>query len=63
MLRRGHSTSAIARRLKIAPVTVRRHISELVHKLGVEDRAALVRANDSPNNGEGAIRSGSPRNT
>jgi DNA-binding NarL/FixJ family response regulator len=42
MLRRGHSTAAIAERLAIAPVTVRRHISELVHKLGVEDRAALL---------------------
>jgi DNA-binding NarL/FixJ family response regulator len=41
MLRRGHTTGEIAERLEIAPVTVRRHISELVHKLGVEDRAAL----------------------
>ena len=41
MLRRGHGTAAIAERLSIAPVTVRRHISELVHKLGVEDRSAL----------------------
>ena len=43
MLRRGHSTATIAERLEIAPVTVRRHISELVHKLGVEDRSALTR--------------------
>jgi DNA-binding NarL/FixJ family response regulator len=42
MLRRGHTTATIAKRLQIAPVTVRRHISELVHKLGVEDRSALV---------------------
>ena len=42
MLRRGHSTAAIAERLQITPVTVRRHISELVHKLGVEDRSALL---------------------
>ncbi len=47
MLRRGHTTAAIARQLEIAPVTVRRHISEVVHKLGVEDRAALT-APDSP---------------
>jgi DNA-binding NarL/FixJ family response regulator len=47
MLRRGHSTAIIAERLSIAPVTVRRHISELVHKLGVEDRSALV----APSNG------------
>ena len=44
MLRRGYSTAAIAERLEIAPVTVRRHISELVQKLGVENRAALVAA-------------------
>ena len=42
MLRRGHSTAEIAGRLEIAPVTVRRHISDLVHKLGVEDRSALI---------------------
>jgi two-component system, NarL family, response regulator LiaR len=45
MLRRGHSTAWIAERLQIAPVTVRRHISELVHKLGVESRADLVERN------------------
>lgn len=44
MLRRGHSTAMIANRLEIAPVTVRRHVSELVQKLGVEDRSALVGA-------------------
>jgi DNA-binding NarL/FixJ family response regulator len=42
MLRRGQSTAAIAERLQIAPVTVRRHVSELVRKLGVEDRTELV---------------------
>jgi DNA-binding NarL/FixJ family response regulator len=42
MLRRGHSTARIAERLQIAPVTVRRHISELVRKLGVESRADLL---------------------
>jgi DNA-binding NarL/FixJ family response regulator len=42
MLRRGHTTAGIASRLQIAPVTVRRHISELVHKLGVENRSDLV---------------------
>jgi DNA-binding NarL/FixJ family response regulator len=44
MLRRGHSTSGIAARLAISPVTVRRHISKLVHKVGVSDRAELVAA-------------------
>lgn len=42
MLRRGRSTAEIAERLGIAPVTVRRHISELVRKHGVEGRAALT---------------------
>ncbi len=42
MLRRGQSTAAIAERLQIAPVTVRRHVSELVRKLGVENRSELV---------------------
>jgi DNA-binding NarL/FixJ family response regulator len=42
MLRRGHGTAEIAHRLSIAPVTVRRHVSELVRKLGVENRAALT---------------------
>ncbi len=42
MLRRGHSTASIAERLEIAPVTVRRHISELVRKLGLDSRADLI---------------------
>jgi DNA-binding NarL/FixJ family response regulator len=42
LLRRGHSTATIARRLDIAPVTVRRHISELVRKFGVLDRSELI---------------------
>jgi two-component system nitrate/nitrite response regulator NarL len=46
MLRRKHTTAEIAERLAIAPVTVRRHISQLVRKLGVEDRAALTGNND-----------------
>lgn len=44
MLRRGHKTADIADRLAITPVTVRRHISELVRKLGVENRAGLTAA-------------------
>jgi DNA-binding NarL/FixJ family response regulator len=42
MLRRGSSTSEIAERLKITPITVRRHVSGLVSKLGVTDRAELI---------------------
>lgn len=39
----GLSTTQIAERLFIAPVTVRRHISSLIAKLGVADRATAVR--------------------
>lgn len=42
LLRRGHSPAEVARRLEISPVTVRRHTSDLVRKLGLEDRGALV---------------------
>lgn len=62
LLRRGLSTAAIAERLEIAPVTVRRHISELVHKLGVEDRSELAESggrwfSTSANGDEGLARS------
>lgn len=51
MLRRGHSTAGIAEHLEIAPVTVRRYVSELVRKLGVENRAGLTKtASNSSNN-------------
>jgi DNA-binding NarL/FixJ family response regulator len=43
MMRRGHSTASIANDLGITPVTVRRHISGLVSKLGVADRAGLIK--------------------
>ena len=42
MLRRGQETAEIARLLRIRPVTVRRHVSGLVHKLGVDNRSALI---------------------
>jgi NarL family two-component system response regulator LiaR len=48
MLRRGRSTGAIAERLGISPVTVRRHISSTMHKAGVEDREALAREAPRP---------------
>jgi DNA-binding NarL/FixJ family response regulator len=50
LLGEGCSTGEMARRLRIAEVTVRRHISTLVTKLGVADRdaaAALVRSRSS----------------
>src|SRR5581483_9452733 len=43
LLRGGDSPAEIAQRLKISPVTVRRHISDLVRKLNLENRGALVR--------------------
>ena len=51
MLRRGQTTAEIADRLAIAPVTVRRHISQLVRKLGVEDRSGLTRDDRGPRAG------------
>ena len=42
MLRRGSTTASIAQLLGISRVTVRRHVSTLVRKVGVRDRAALV---------------------
>lgn len=48
MLRRGLSTADIASRLQISPVTVRRYISDLVRKLGVESRAGLLSFNHGP---------------
>jgi DNA-binding NarL/FixJ family response regulator len=48
LLRRGHSTAAIAERLQISQVTVRRHISELVHKVGVTSRSELIAAPPTP---------------
>jgi DNA-binding NarL/FixJ family response regulator len=42
-LREGLSTKDAAERLGIAPVTVRTHVSAILHKLRVKDRAAAVR--------------------
>ena len=43
LLREGRSTAEIAKRLAISPVTARRHISAILHKLEVPTRAAAVR--------------------
>jgi DNA-binding NarL/FixJ family response regulator len=48
MLRRGHSTATIASELGISPVTVRRHVSAMVHKTGAVDRLALTRSTGVP---------------
>lgn len=42
LLREGKSTGEIADRLGVSPVTVRRHVSLLLQKLGVESRKAAV---------------------
>ena len=39
----GASTADMATRLGVSPVTVRRHVSAILHKLEVSDRAAAIR--------------------
>jgi DNA-binding NarL/FixJ family response regulator len=42
MLRDGLSTAEIAQRLGVSPITVRRHVSLLLRKLGADSREAAV---------------------
>lgn len=42
LLREGHSTTEIANRLGVSPVTVRRHVGLLLSKLGAKDRDAAI---------------------
>src|SRR5215472_10417596 len=42
LLREGRSTTEIAERLGVSPVTVRRHVGLLLSKLGAKDREAAV---------------------
>lgn len=42
LLRERHSTAEIADRLGVSPVTVRRHVGLLLHKLGAGSREAAV---------------------
>jgi DNA-binding NarL/FixJ family response regulator len=42
LLRTGDTTATTARRLGISQVTVRRHVSDAVRKLRVENRAAAL---------------------
>ena len=46
MMHEGLSTSDAAARLFVSPVTVRRHLSAAVRKLGVRDREAALRLVD-----------------
>jgi DNA-binding NarL/FixJ family response regulator len=42
-MREGLTTSQMAERLYVSPVTVRTHISSILKKLRVSDRAAAIR--------------------
>jgi DNA-binding CsgD family transcriptional regulator len=42
LLRESHSTADIAERLGVSPVTVRRHVGLLLHKLGARNREDAV---------------------
>jgi DNA-binding NarL/FixJ family response regulator len=44
LLREGLSTEEVAERLFVAPGTVRVHVSSVLKKLRVPDRAAAIRA-------------------
>jgi len=46
MMRSGLTTADTAQRLFVSPVTVRRHVSAVVKKLGVADRDAALRLLD-----------------
>ncbi|MCA1678647.1 MAG: helix-turn-helix transcriptional regulator [Actinobacteria bacterium] len=46
LLREGLSTAQAAERLGISQITVRRHLSGVLRKLGVPDRAAALRLLD-----------------
>jgi DNA-binding NarL/FixJ family response regulator len=48
MVESGESTAAIAGRLSISPVTVRRHISVLMQKTGTRSRAQLAALRAAP---------------
>jgi DNA-binding NarL/FixJ family response regulator len=48
LLRAAHTTNEMAQRLAISPTTVRRHVSEILRKLQVADRAAAVRLASTP---------------
>lgn len=48
MLRSGLTTAEVSQILSLSPITVRRHISASVARLGVPDREAAIRAIEPP---------------
>jgi DNA-binding NarL/FixJ family response regulator len=48
LMREGLTTSRIAERMFVSPVTVRSHVMSMVRKLHVSDRAALMLRPDGP---------------
>ena len=45
----GYTTTEIGRRLDVSPTTVRRHVSDILAKLGVSDRReAIALFSDEP---------------
>ena len=44
LLQSGRTTAEVGEMLSLSPVTVRRHVSAGVAKLGVADRSAAIRA-------------------
>ena len=47
LLARGYDNATIARRMVLSPKTVRNHVSNVLTKLGIPDRAqAMIRARD-----------------
>jgi DNA-binding NarL/FixJ family response regulator len=48
LLAQGHKNPEIAKRLYLSPKTVRNHVSNILHKLQVADRAeAIIRAREA----------------
>jgi DNA-binding NarL/FixJ family response regulator len=48
LIAQGHKNSEIAERLYLSPKTVRNHVSTILHKLQVADRAqAILRAREA----------------
>jgi DNA-binding NarL/FixJ family response regulator len=65
MMRQGLTTQQMARRLVVAPVTVRSHVAGILHVLGARDRVEALEKVDellarSPHNGDGRSPAGTP---